>query len=93
MSPYADVKYQGTYYGHRFVARLASDNNVIVDYISFEPTKIKDCADPIVEEESNEQQTHPRVAQVETTLNGGSISISGDSQFNHSALHEAFASK
>jgi len=37
------TKYEGSYIGHTFVARLASDPNVVIDTYTIEPTRIIDC--------------------------------------------------
>ena len=37
------TKYEGAYMGHTFVARLASNHDIIVDSYTLEPTKIIDC--------------------------------------------------
>jgi hypothetical protein len=37
------TKYEGSYIGHTFVARLASDPSVIIQKYTLEPTKIIDC--------------------------------------------------
>jgi hypothetical protein len=37
------TKFEGTYIGHTFTARLASDPNVVIDSYTLEPTKIVDC--------------------------------------------------
>lgn len=40
----AETKYERTFLGHEFVARLAHDDSVVVDYITVEPIKVQDCA-------------------------------------------------
>lgn len=37
------TKFEGSYIGHTFVARLASDPNVIIDTYTLQPTRIVDC--------------------------------------------------
>jgi hypothetical protein len=37
------TKYEGSYIGHTFVARLASDPKVVIDRYTLEPTRIIDC--------------------------------------------------
>lgn len=37
------TKFEGSYIGHTFVARLASDPTIVVDSYTVEPTKIIDC--------------------------------------------------
>ena len=37
------TKYEGTYVGHNFVFRLAKDENIVVDSIALQPTKVIDC--------------------------------------------------
>jgi len=37
------TKYEGSFIGHTFVARLASDPSVIIDKYTLEPTRIIDC--------------------------------------------------
>lgn len=37
------TKFEGSYIGHTFVARLASDPNVVIDSYTLEPTRIVDC--------------------------------------------------
>jgi len=39
----AETKYERTYYGHEFAARLASNDNVVVDYFAIGPIEAKDC--------------------------------------------------
>jgi hypothetical protein len=39
------TKYEGSYIGHTFVARLASDPKVVIDTYTLEPTRIVDCPD------------------------------------------------
>ncbi|CAB9514450.1 expressed unknown protein [Seminavis robusta] len=39
----ASTKYERTYVGHEFVARLAHDDSVVVDHLSIGPVKIQDC--------------------------------------------------
>ena len=40
----ASTKYERTFLGHEFVARLAHDDSVVVDYLSVGPIKVHDCA-------------------------------------------------
>ena len=40
----AATKYQQTYIGHEFTARLAHDDNVVVDYITMAPIQVQDCS-------------------------------------------------
>lgn len=40
----SSTKYERTYLGHQFVARLAHDENVVVDYLSVGPIKVQDCS-------------------------------------------------
>jgi len=37
------TKFEGTYIGHTFVARLASDPSVVIDSYTLQPTKVIDC--------------------------------------------------
>jgi hypothetical protein len=37
------TKFEGSYIGHTFVARLASDPKVIIDTYTLQPTRIVDC--------------------------------------------------
>lgn len=37
------TKFEGSYVGHTFVARLASDPKVIIDTYTLQPTRIVDC--------------------------------------------------
>lgn len=37
------TKYEGSYIGHTFVARLASNPKVVIDTYTLEPTRIIDC--------------------------------------------------
>ena len=37
------TKYEGSFIGHTFVARLASDPSIIIQKYTLEPTKIIDC--------------------------------------------------
>jgi hypothetical protein len=37
------TKFEGTYIGHTFVARLASDPTVVIDSYTLDPTRIVDC--------------------------------------------------
>jgi hypothetical protein len=37
------TKYEGTYIGHTFVARLASDPTVVIDSYTLDPTRVVDC--------------------------------------------------
>lgn len=37
------TKFEGSYVGHTFVARLASDPKVIIDTFTLQPTRIVDC--------------------------------------------------
>jgi hypothetical protein len=37
------TKFEGSYIGHTFVARLASDPRVVIDTYTLEPTRIIDC--------------------------------------------------
>lgn len=39
----AETKYERTFLGHEFVARLAHDDSVVVDYFTVEPIKVQDC--------------------------------------------------
>jgi hypothetical protein len=37
------TKFEGSYIGHTFVARLASDPKVVIDTYTLQPTRIVDC--------------------------------------------------
>ncbi|KAL3940675.1 MAG: hypothetical protein SGBAC_004840 [Bacillariaceae sp.] len=37
------TKFEGSYVGHTFVARLASDPSIVIDSYTVEPTKVIDC--------------------------------------------------
>jgi hypothetical protein len=37
------TKFEGSYIGHTFIARLASDPNVVIDSYTLEPTRVVDC--------------------------------------------------
>lgn len=37
------TKFEGTYMGHTFVARLANDPSVVVDSYTMKPTRVIDC--------------------------------------------------
>lgn len=37
------TKYEGSFVGHTFVARLASDPNIVIDSYTLQPTRIVDC--------------------------------------------------
>jgi hypothetical protein len=37
------TKFEGTYIGHTFVARLASDPTVVIDSYTLDPTRVVDC--------------------------------------------------
>merc|ERR1711966_458949 len=37
------TKYEASYIGHTFVARLQSDPSVVIDSYTLEPTRIVDC--------------------------------------------------
>ena len=39
----SQTKFEGTYIGHTFVARLASNPDIVVDSYTLEPTRIIDC--------------------------------------------------
>lgn len=40
---HSTTKFEGTYIGHTFVARLASDPSVVIDSYTLQPTKVIDC--------------------------------------------------
>ena len=42
-APSAAIKYETTYSGHQFAARLAHDDSVVVDYITMGPMQVHDC--------------------------------------------------
>ena len=39
----SSTKFEGSFVGHTFVARLASDPSVVIDKFTMEPTRIIDC--------------------------------------------------
>jgi hypothetical protein len=39
----SSTKFEGSFIGHTFIARLASDPNIVVDSYTVETTKIIDC--------------------------------------------------
>jgi hypothetical protein len=41
----SQTKFEGSYIGHTFVARLASNPDIVVDSYTLEPTRIVDCPD------------------------------------------------
>jgi len=41
----SSTKYERAYLGHEFAARLAHNDNVVVDYITFSPIRVEDCSD------------------------------------------------
>ena len=79
------TKFEGSYVGHTFVARLASDPSVVIDSYTVEPTKIIDCPN------LRKQQIASSVdeeAEVEVRADGTVKDEEGDSTLH---LQEAVA--
>jgi len=79
------TKFEGSYIGHTFVARLASDPSVVIDSYTVEPSKIIDC--PHLQKQQISSSVDEQVA-AEVRADGTIQNQEGDSTLH---LQEAVA--
>ena len=84
------TKFEGSFIGHTFVARLASDPNVVVDSYTVQTTKIIDCPTLNQKVASGSKQATEAVVEAEGLVTPLEEQVMGDSA--RAALGDAGAS-
>jgi hypothetical protein len=80
----SSTKFEGTFIGHTFVARLASNPEVVIDSYTLQPTRVIDCPNikqiPISDKQEEEMVVEAQgntVPLEERVVNPGSASLAG----------------
>jgi hypothetical protein len=80
----SSTKFEGTFIGHTFVARLASNPEVVIDSYTLQPTRVMDCPNlkqiPISDKQGQEMVVEAQgntVPLEESMANPGSVNLAG----------------